>query len=172
MKQPVYEFSRPLQVDRIPNLGSHDRLVADEKECAALAIRLGLAKLQSLSAFLKSMPWRGGGLKITGLLKANFEQTSVVSLETFRTSLDVEVERYFLPPHKGASASEDDADIIEHGIVDLGEILAETMALELDPYPRKPGEEFQDIQEDVEPEKISPFTGLSRLKTPPQDEKK
>jgi Large ribosomal RNA subunit accumulation protein YceD len=172
MKQPAVEFSRPLQVDRIPNLGSHDRLAADERECTALAVRLGLPKLYSLSGFLKSTPWRGGGLKITGPLKADFEQTSVVSLENFRSSLEVEVERYFLPAHKGLNSSEEDVDIIENGIVDLGEILAETMALELDPYPRKPGEVFSDIQEDVEPNKISPFTGLSKLKPASADRKK
>jgi Large ribosomal RNA subunit accumulation protein YceD len=172
MKQPGYEFSHPLLVDRVPNLGSHDRLSADEKECDALAIRLGLPKLYSLGAFLKSMPWRGGGLKVTGPLKAEFDQISVISLESFRTTLEVDVERYFLPAHKGANPSEEEVDIIENGIIDLGEILAETMALELDPYPRKPGEVFDDIQEDIEPDKISPFTGLSKLKTVVRDEKK
>lgn len=165
MKQAVYEFSRPLQVDRVPNLGSRDRPAADEAECAALALRLGIPKLYSLSAFLTSSPWRGGGLKITGPMKAEFDQVSVVSLDTFRTKLEVDVERFFLPPHKDANANEDDVDTIQNGIVDLGEILAETMALELDPYPRKPGEVFEDIQEDVEPDKITPFAKLSKLKS-------
>ena len=51
-----------------------------------------------------------------------------------------------------------------NGSVDLGEILAETMALELDPYPRREGEVFNDIEEEPEPAKISPFTSLSKLK--------
>jgi hypothetical protein len=38
------------------------------------------------------------------------------------------------------------------------------MALELDPYPRKAGEVFDDIKEEPEPAKISPFTALSKLK--------
>lgn len=168
MKQPVFEFSRPLQVDRIPNLGSRDRPTADEKECVALALRLGIPKLHSLSAFLTSEPWRGGGVKITGPLKAEFDQVSVVSLETFRTKLECGVERYFLPPHKGAAASEEEFDIIQNGIIDLGEVLSETIALELDPYPRMPGEVFDDIQEDIEPDRITPFTGLSKLKPTPE----
>jgi hypothetical protein len=172
MKQPVFEFSHPLQVDRIPNLGSRDRLTADEKECTALAHRLNIPKLHSLSGFLTSAPWRGGGVKITGPLKAEFDQVSVVSLETFRSSLNVEIERYFMPPHIDTIATDEDVDIIQHGIIDLGEIMAETMALELDPYPRKPGEVFEDIQEDVEPEKISPFTGLSKLNAFQGDDKK
>jgi hypothetical protein len=165
MKPVVYEFSRPLQVDRVPALGCHERIAADEKECVALAKRLGLPKLYSLGGLLKAVPWRGGGLKITGTLKAEVDQVSVISLETFTTTLEYEIERYFLSPRAGAPTPEEDVDMIEHGIVDLGEILAETMALELDPYPRKEGEVFNDIEEQPGPAKISPFAGLSKLKS-------
>ena len=165
MKQVVYEFSRPLQVDRVPALGSHERIAADERECAALAKRLGLPKLHSLGGLLKAVPWRGGGLKITGTLKAEVDQVSVISLETFTSTLEYAIERYFMPLRAGnPSAGDDDVDTIEHGMVDLGEILAETMALELDPYPRKQGEVFNDIEESPEPAKVSPFTALSKLK--------
>jgi len=164
VKQVKYEFSRPLQVDRVPALGSHERIAADEKECAALAKRLGISKLHSLGGLLKVVPWRDGGLKITGTLKAEVDQVSVISLETFTSTLEYSVERYFLSPRTGNPAPEEDVDIIEHGIVDLGEILAETMALELDPYPRQEGEVFSDIEEPLEPAKVSPFTALSKLK--------
>ena len=164
MKKPVVEFSRPLQINRVPALGSRDRLAAEDKECAALAARLGLFKVHSLSAFLTSMPWRGSGLRITGKLQAEFDQVSVVSLEIFRSSIECDVERYFLPPHKSGQDSEIDSDIIQDGVVDLGEVVSETLVLELDPYPRRPGEVFQDIHEDAEPVKISHFTGLLKLK--------
>jgi uncharacterized metal-binding protein YceD (DUF177 family) len=165
MKQIVYEFSRPLQVDRVPALGCHERLAADEKECAALAKRFDLPRIHSLGGLLKVEPWRGGGLKITGTLNARIDQVSVISLEIFTSDLEFAVERYFLSPRAGhPDADGDDVDIIENGSVDLGEILAETMALELDPYPRKAGEVFDDIKEEPEPAKISPFTALSKLK--------
>lgn len=164
MKQVVYEFSRPLQVDRVPALGCHERIAADEKECAALAKRLGLPKLHSLGGLLKAVPWRGGGLKITGTLNAQIDQVSVISLETFTSTLEYAIERYFLSPRAGHPTAEEDVDVIEHGIVDLGEILAESMALELDPYPRREGEFFSDIEEPLEPAKVSPFNALSKLK--------
>ena len=123
MKQVVYEFSRPLQVDRVPALGSHERIAADEKECAALAKRLGLPKLHSLGGLLKAVPWRGGGLKITGTLNAKVDQVSVINLETFTSTLEYTIERYFLSPRAGTPTTEEDVDIIEHGVVDLGEIL-------------------------------------------------
>lgn len=164
MKPAVYEFSRPLQVDRVPSLGSHERISADEKECVALATRLGIPKLHALSGSLHATPWRGGGLKIGGTLKAEVDQVSVIGLETFTSNVEYQVERYFLPHRAGSNAHEEDIDTIEHGIVDLGEILAETLALELDPYPRKAGEVFHDIKKLAEPPKVSPFAGLSRLK--------
>jgi uncharacterized metal-binding protein YceD (DUF177 family) len=164
MKQVVYEFSRPLQVDRVPNLGCHERLAADEKECAALAKRFDLPRIHSLSGLLKVVPWRGGGLKITGTLNARIDQVSVISLETFTSDLEFAVGRYFLSPRAGHPSAEEDVDIIENGSVDLGEILAESMALELDPNPRQEGEVFNDIEEHPESAKVSPFTGLSKLK--------
>jgi uncharacterized metal-binding protein YceD (DUF177 family) len=165
MKQVVYEFSRPLQVDRVPALGCHERLAADEKECAALAKRFDLPRIHSLGGLLKVEPWRGGGLKITGTLNARVDQVSVISLDIFTSDLEFPVERYFLSPRAGRpDADDDDIDVIENGCVDLGEILAETMALELDPYPRKADEVFSDIEEQPEPAKISPFTALSKLK--------
>jgi Large ribosomal RNA subunit accumulation protein YceD len=164
MKQVVYEFSRPLQVDRVPNLGCHERLAADEKECAALAKRLGLPRIHSLGGMLKIVPWRGGGLKVTGTLSAQVDQVSVISLEAFTSTLEFSVERYFLPSRAGTPALEEDVDVINHGMIDLGEIFAETMALELDPYPRQEGEVFSDIEEDPRSAKVSPFTGLAKLK--------
>ena len=164
MKQVVYEFFRPLQVDRVPALGSHERLAADEKECAALAKRFDLPRIHSLGGLLKVVPWRGGGLKITGTLNARVDQVSVISLETFTSDLEFAVERYFLSPRAGNPSAEEDVDIIENGSVDLGEILAESMALELDPNPRQEGEVFNDIEEHPESAKVSPFTGLSKLK--------
>ena len=165
MKQVVYEFSRPLQVDRVPALGCHERLAADEKECAALAKRLGLPKIHSLGGLLKAVPWRGGGLKITGTLNA--EGGSGLRHQPGNLHL-----RRLSTPSSATSCRR--GPEIRHlkkmsislnmAVVDLGEILAETMALELDPYPRQAGEVFNDIEEQPEPAKVSPFTGLSKLK--------
>ena len=103
-------------------------------------------------------------MKITGTLNAQIDQVSVISLETFTSTLEYAIERYFLSPRAGHPTAEEDVDVIEHGIVDLGEILAESMALELDPYPRREGEFFSDIEEPLEPAKVSPFNALSKLK--------
>ncbi len=152
---PKLEFSRPLIVDRVPRKGSHEVFAAEPAECAALALRLDVPAIYSIKVHLVATPWRGGGLKVTGEFKADLEQVSVVSLEPFRHSKTFDVERYFLPPKIAIDGIEEDADIIDNGIVDLGDLVAETMGLELDAYPRKAGEEFAAHLEVDEEEKKS-----------------
>lgn len=167
MKQvlhPIMEFSRPLEVARVPNLGSHEKITADARECNALAKRFQVPKIHAISAELKAKSWRGGGMKISGLAFMDVDQESVVSLETFRSQMSVPVERYFLNIPKGEeNESEHDIDPIENGVIDLGEVVAETIALELDPYPRMKGEAFTAVIEDDpanDEKKPSPFNVL------------
>lgn len=141
MKLPQPEFSRPLTVARIAAKGSHERLEADAKECKALAKRFGVPAVHGLRGLLLAKPWRGGGVKVTGDVECDLEQVSVVSLEAFRSTVRFAVERYFLQRHVLAGG-EDEVDPIENGEIDLGEVMAETIALELDPYPRAEGEAF------------------------------
>lgn len=165
-KSPI-EFSRPLKVDRVPRTGSFEVIRAEPDECLAMAERLGIPAVHSLSARLKASPWRGGGLKVEGSLSADLEQVSIVSLEPFRHQVEIPVLRYFLPG--GAAGDEElDVDVIESGHIDLGEVVGETLALELDPYPRRPGEAFaEDGEGDDDPAGTpSPFAGLARLKRP------
>lgn len=165
MKEPVPEFSRPIEVARISALGSHEKILADDKECVALAKRLKVPAVHGVSAHLLVKPWRGGGFKVSGTVQVDFDQESVVSLEVFRSTVRFDVERYFLP--RPDEASEEDIDVIQHGVIDIGEVAAETIGLEMDLYPRKPGEVFTPASEEVEETtaKISPFAVLKPKKT-------
>ena len=171
MHNPQIEFSRPLDVTRVPPQGCTETIAAEPQECAALAERFGLPAIHSLKAELKISRWRGEGLKFKGHLKADIEQTCVVSLEAFRSTLEDRFESYFLPAGSiggadEATIEESDAEPFENGIIDMGEVVAEAMALAIDPYPKKPGVTFADRLES-EPEgeaSRNPFAGLSRLK--------
>ena len=160
------EFSRPLQADRIPRLGSTEKIKAEPEELKALAKRLKIPLLHELSAEIRATPWRGGGLKLEGHLTADLEQISVISLEAYREKVSVPISRYFLPP--GALTAneedEDDADPIDNGWIDIGEVAAEVLALDLDPYPRKAGEAFADhiAETDGQAQPQSPFAILSK----------
>jgi uncharacterized metal-binding protein YceD (DUF177 family) len=150
-------------VDRVPRKGSHEVFAAEPSECVALAKRLEVPAIYSIKAHLVALPWRGGGLKVDGKVEVELQQVSIVSLEHFTSMLRFDVERYFLPPKILTNAVEDDADPIENGEIDLGELVAETIALELDPYPRKPGESYDkpEFESDAEGDKPpSPFARM------------
>jgi uncharacterized metal-binding protein YceD (DUF177 family) len=170
---PTPEFSRPLDVSRVPPQGSTEQISAEPKERADLARRLGLPALHGLQAELRVSRWRGEGLKIKGHITADLEQTCVVSLDIFRSLLTDDFEGYFLPAGSAAGAAlieEGDAEPFQNGVIDMGEVVAEAVALAIDPYPRKPGVAFADVIEDKqtsEPGKAeegNPFAGLDVLR--------
>jgi hypothetical protein len=168
------EFSRPLDVTRVPPHGSTEKISAEPQECADLARRFDLPALHSLEAELKVSRWRGAGLKIKGRFTADLDQTCVVSLDIFRSRLTDDFENYFLPAGNSDGATSalieaGDAEPFENGIIDMGEVVAETVALALDPYPRKPGVSFADVIDDEHAsgpgtsEERNPFAGLKTL---------
>lgn len=163
---PTPEFSRPLAVDRVPRGGSYEKIAAEASECTALAKRFDIPAVLSLSSELHATPWRGGGLKLEGTLKAEVEQISVVSLEPFQQTVELPVLRYFIAANAEVEGDNAEIDPIEEGHVDLGEVVAETLALGLDPYPRKPGEAFSATTEttEIRPDTPSPFAVLGKLK--------
>lgn len=173
---PELEFSRPLDVTRVPAQGSLERIAAEPTECAALAERFGLPSVHSLKAELQVSRWRGEGLKIKGRFTVDLDQTCVVTLEIFRSTLADEFESYFLPLGTSAGANSalieaGDAEPFSNGIIDMGEVVAEAVALALDPYPKKPGVTFADVIEDEVPARsetgaqANPFAGLGHLKS-------
>ena len=169
------EFSRLLQVERIPAAGTEEVIEALPEEREALARRFKVPAILSLVARFKAVPWRRGGVEVRGEIEAEVEQVSVVSLETFAAQITEPVARYYqaqnAPGHRPSVLSveslEDEPEVISAGAIDLGELAAETLALALDPYPRKPGEVFAHEGEDTaEDRPESPFGVLSRLKRP------
>ncbi len=89
----------------------------------------------------------------------------VVTLEPFRSEISDEVERYFLPGASEADASAD-VDPFSDGVIELGEVVVESLSLALDPYPRKPGVTFEAGDATTEEGKEqSPFAALASLRT-------
>lgn len=161
MKRSLPEFSRRVEIARLPPSGGREVIEATLEECSALSKRLGLPGVLSLAAILEVEPWRRGGAKVSGALRAEIVQACVVTIEDFTTMLREPVERHYLPAAMGEGANEDDeADIVPDGVIDLGELVAETLALALDPYPRKPGAVFDGTGDEASSEGASPFGGL------------
>ena len=159
------ELSRVIEVSRIPVTGSAERIIADSTERALVARRLGLPAVSSLTADLMLTRWHGEGVKVAGRFDAEVEQVCVVTLDPFPATVSDTIERYFLP---NARAAEPEADIdsFADGVIEIGEVVVESLSLALDPYPRKPGAEFHGVEDgpgSAEPVS-SPFAVLAGAK--------
>lgn len=164
----VGPLSRLVDTAKIPPQGSAVRVEANAEECAALAADVGLAALHALTGEYR-LTATAKGIHVAGRVKAQIEQTCVVTLEPFASEIDEEVEVDFaessgMPPEPPTEMhAYEPPDEIVNGTIDLGALTAEFLALGLDPYPRKPGASFDHASEG---ERESPFAALQRLKGP------
>lgn len=183
---PGKEFSHVVEVDRIGPQGLQMQLEADQAARAALARRLRILDILSLKADLKLAPEAlAGHYRLTGRIEAEVDQACVVSLEPVRQQVNETFVRRFGPETEAGPEDElgedeaewldpdadDPPDQVVGGLIDLGEVVAEELALGLDPYPRKPGAEVPDTYREVPEEgsKISPFAALAKLKVAKKD---
>jgi uncharacterized metal-binding protein YceD (DUF177 family) len=162
------EFSRRQILTDPPQAGVEDQLEASTAECAALAKRFGIEALAHFSARFTRKPYPGGGIMISGRLKAETVQLCVVSLEPVTEVLDKPFTLVVLPADGALSEDPDGPDEIQAdptGYFDLGEALAEELSLSLNPYPRAAGADFPVTPEEVpEATPRTPFAKLSALR--------
>jgi uncharacterized metal-binding protein YceD (DUF177 family) len=163
----VGPLSRPQDVQNVPPQGVQVHLDATAEECAALAKDFNLPAIHALSGDYK-LTASAKGVHVAGRVKASITQICIVSLDPFDSVIEEEVEVDFAEP-QGMPAEPptemheyEPPDEIINGQIDLGALTAEFLALGLDPYPRKPGVDFEyqkgDDRED------SPFAALNKLK--------
>jgi uncharacterized metal-binding protein YceD (DUF177 family) len=163
-----------LRVDKIPADGRKLSLEPGAEEREAIAAFLELTAIETMKVELRALPFRGG-VRVEGRLTAEIVQPSVVSLEPVHQSIDEPIDRVFLPGAEKAYAGpagaetfvdlsgEDIPDRYEGGEADLSDLVIETLALAIDPYPRAEGE-TGDYVEDAAGEDESPFSRLKSLK--------
>lgn len=165
--ESVGPLSRLVDVMNIPPRGQEVRVEVSAEERAALAKDFGLPGIQALSADYQ-LTSTAKGIHVTGVVKASITQVCVVTLDSFDSDIEEDVEVDFAEP--SGMPAEPPTDINEYeppdeiinGQIDLGALTAEFLALGLDPYPRKPGVDFD--YRDPSDEKDSPFAALNKLK--------
>ena len=167
-------WSAPLKLHELSRGPVRLRLAPDEAERAAVAKRLSLQGLPALTADVTVKPWLDG-VEITGRFEAVVDQVCGVTLDAFEQPLEGEIEVHAVPagsPHAAASDggeleldpdAPDAPDILAGDAVDVAAYVVEHLALEIDPFPRKPGAEFDYQPEEVE---TSPFAALKKLTEP------
>ena len=146
------EFSRRVSVDVIGVGGHKTGISADATERAALAKRFGWSAIDSLTANANLLA-RAGGVDALGTISATIERACVASGEPVRESVEEAFAIHFaredeaveVVPDEEIDLNEDDLDIVafDGAAVDIGEAVAQTLALSVDPFPRSPGAEAQ-----------------------------
>ncbi len=135
------EFSRLLALDGLRD-GTCDRVLeANAEECAGLARRFDLLAVESLNATVKVTRSPAGEVTVQGRVQARVCQSCVVTLAPVAAAVDEDFDLRFALETAGADVviGADDPEPLPDGPVDLGEIVAQQLALGLNPYPRAPG---------------------------------
>lgn len=145
---------------------------ADDRE--AIGRQLGLESLAALTAEIAASPWFDG-VEITGSFRADVEQICGVTLEPFCQEVSGDILVRVVPSssphaplHEGGdlemdSAAPDAPDILVNDAIDVSGYVVEHLALELDPFPRKPGVTFEFEAPTTE---MSAFAALQALREP------
>ncbi|HPV68332.1 YceD family protein [Sphingorhabdus lacus] len=165
------EFSHELKISELGGKMRSIHLSADASQRAALAKRFDLAALDRLDADL-TMTTERSDIFATGELNAVLAQTCVATGEPVPVTVSEAVTIRFIPePRINEEAefelAEEDCDVMFHDgqLIDLGEAVAQSLGLALDPYPRSPNADALLKSAGVKGEdEAGPFGVLASLK--------
>lgn len=163
--------------DGMPAEGREVRATASDAERAEIAAFLDVSDVPRLAVALTALPFRDG-IRVTGRLTAEVVQPCVVTFVAVHQQIDEPIDRVFLPGREAPAApvqgevfidleGDDAPDYFEGPEVDLSDLVLETLALALDPYPRAPGASVADVLPPDDGAEESPFAALKSLKNRP-----
>ncbi len=174
---PENELSRVIASEALAKGPVELTVTASPAERRALARRFGLLDCKSLQARVRTRP-RSKGLIVvlTADLEAEVVQPCVVSLEPVAGKVRESFDMLVTLEPEGADTVEleidpegpDPAEPVGPEGLDVGELLAQQLALCLDPYPRHPDSGLLTVSGDGtavgDDGPVSPFAALKALK--------
>lgn len=157
------EWSHLLPVDTIGDKPLRLKIAPDEQEKIDLARRLHVDELKDLSASITVSPVQGGVIHVTGRFSADVGQTCVVTLEPMESHLEEDFEGWFSDQAQMVSFAKvkkeketqkahaeveildesEDPEPVVNGKIDLGELVAQYLALAINRYPHKEGVAYE-----------------------------
>ena len=168
MTAAAVELSRPLALEDLKAGPVEREFAATPGERAALARRFDLLGLDELRANVTVKRNLVGEVAVEGRLSARVQQACVVTLEPVAADVEDTFDLRFAPiDPDGHELPADDREPLPDGPLDLGEIVAEQLALSLDPYPRSPDAVLEAPVDDGArdaPIKQRPFAKLAALR--------
>jgi uncharacterized metal-binding protein YceD (DUF177 family) len=138
------EFSRCFRLDTLGPGARSETIAATPDECAGLAKRFGLILVGSLSAQAQLIK-KQDGFVATGTYRADAIQACVVTGDPLPVHVSEPFTVRFVAVDAPIEAAEleldaADCDVMDHdgNMIDLGEAVAQSLGLALDPFPRGP----------------------------------
>lgn len=172
MSNPAPEFSRPVRADQIARHALGVTITADANEREALAKRFNLLSLSRLEADY-TLSENDSGIEARGRVRAELAQPCVATGVAVPEKIDTEFLLRFVAERGDEGDDEEleidseDCDVIgfDGQTIDMGEAVAETMALAMTPYPRSADADSYLREAGVlSEEQASPFAVLQSLK--------
>jgi uncharacterized metal-binding protein YceD (DUF177 family) len=158
----------------IPETGLHQSVAATEAERSAISKELGLISCEAITVNYRIRALGMGRYGLGGTLRATLTQACVATLDPLPQRIEEEFDVQFWPAGGLPETSEAEVEVssvpdvepIEHGTIDVGRFVFETLSAAIDPYPRKSGAtlEWQDSESADEPGAAGPFAALKKLK--------
>ncbi len=174
------EFSRMVEVTKLGKQGRLFKLSSTPAENKALSERYLILQINNLEADCQIVPLEKRRFQLSVILKAVVKQECGVSLEpveeniavSFSIILDNSPQEIQKNDNEIDFAMEDeDIEYFNSDEIDVGEIIAQHLSLEINPYPRKKGATGKELGKKIikekeaalELEKKNPFAILQSL---------
>lgn len=166
---PAPEWSVLVDAQTVTSNAQKLRIAASEDERKALARRLGLMTISSLSADLTLHRERGNIIHVNGLMKANVTQLCVMTQDPVQTQIEETFEGWYADQERIvmlAKARHDrlgrltdsevpildeseDPEPLVNGMIDIGELVVQNLSLTLDQFPRRRGLDDQEDGKEI-----------------------
>lgn len=169
------EFSRPVNLDRVGDAELRRDIAATPEELVALARRFGIPGVERLEAQVRLRRERAGTvIRLTARMEAEVTQTCVVTLAPVHNRIAEAFTVLYgdVPAAAAVDVDGEAEEVVEpwpEGPLDIGESVAQELALALDPYPRAPGAALAPAASESEavPGKVNPFAQLDKMRRRP-----
>lgn len=176
-EMPGPEMPRLVEAGKVPQHGLRLTVEATPKEREVLAARFGINEVRSLKADVEIRPM-ASGFELTGKMTAEVVQACVISSHPVEQTVEETLQLRFSPDveisEEELELAEGDLDVLplEGDAMDVGEAIAETLALALDPYPRASEEALAEVRrflltEEEDRMARSPFSALAQKRDNP-----
>jgi len=169
---PPPELSNIIKLSDIGGAPITGKIIANDDQRRALAQRFGLPSIETLTADYRLTAGEER-ISFTGSIQSSLHQSCAISGQPFPVKLAEDFSIIFTEktdiPHieEEIELTPEDCDVIEYenGRIDIGEAIAQTLYLALDPYPRGPDADNVAEKRGLKSEEeAGPFGVLASLK--------